>query len=34
VLAVKQNYALSAVPAERDALQSMLDVDPGRQVSC
>ena len=34
VLAVKRKYALSVNPAERDALQSMLDEDPGRQVSC
>ena len=34
VVAVKQKYALSVNPTERDALQSMLDSDPNRQVSC
>ena len=34
VVAVKHRYALSVNPTERDALQSMLDSDPNRQVSC
>ncbi len=34
VVAVKQKYALSVNPTERDALQSMLNSDPNRQVSC
>ena len=34
VVAVKHKYALSVNPTERDALQSMLDSDPNRQVSC
>ena len=34
ILAVKQKYALSVNPAERDALQSMLNSDSSRQVTC
>ena len=34
VVAVKQKYDLSVNPAERDALQSMLDSDPRREVAC
>ena len=34
VVAVKQKYALSVNPAERDALQAMLNSDPSRTVSC
>lgn len=34
VVAVKQKYDLSVNPAERDALQSMLDSDPSREVAC
>ena len=34
VLAVKQKYSLSVNPAERDALQSMLNSDLSRTVTC
>ena len=34
VVAVKQKYDLSVNPAERDALQSMLNSDPSRTVTC
>ena len=34
VVAVKQKYALSVNPAERDALQTMLDSDLSRHVTC
>ena len=34
VVAVKQKYDLSVNPAERDALKSMLDSDPSREVAC
>lgn len=34
VVAVKQKYALSLDPAERDALQTMLDSDLSRHVTC
>ena len=34
VVAVKQEYGLSVNPAERDALQAMLNSDPSRTVSC
>ena len=34
VVAVKQEYSLSVNPAERDALQAMLNSDPSRTVSC
>ena len=34
VVAVKQKYGLSVNPAERDALQAMLNSDPSRTVSC
>ena len=34
VVAVKRKYDLSVNPAERDALQSMLDSDPSREVAC
>ena len=34
VMAVKQKYALSVNPDERDALQTMLNSDPSRQVTC
>ena len=34
VVAVKKKYDLSVNPAERDALQSMLDSDPSREVTC
>ena len=34
VVAVKQKYGLSVNPAERDALQSMLNSDPSRTVTC
>ncbi len=34
VVTVKQKYALSVNPAERDALQTMLNSDPSREVSC
>ena len=34
VVSVKQKYDLSVNPAERDALQSMLNSDPSRTVTC
>ena len=34
VVAVKQKYALSVNPAERDALQAMLNRDANRTVTC
>ena len=34
VVAVKQKYGLAVNPSERDALESMLDSDPSRRVSC
>ena len=34
VVAVKQKYGLSVNPAERDALQAMLNSDPSRTVTC
>ena len=34
VLVVKQKYALSVNPAERDALQAMLNSDASRTVTC
>ena len=34
VVAVKQKYALSVNPAERDALQAMLNSDASRTVTC
>ena len=33
-LAIKQKYALSVNPAERDALASMLASDSSRTVTC
>ena len=34
VVAVKRKYGLSVNPAERDALQAMLNSDPSRTVTC
>ena len=34
VVSVKQKYDLSVNPAERDALQAMLNSDPSRTVTC
>ena len=34
IVAVKQKYGLSVNPAERDALQAMLNSDPSRTVTC
>ena len=34
IVAVKQKYGLSVNSAELDALQSMLDSDPSREVMC
>ena len=34
VVVVKQKYGLSVNPAERDALQAMLNSDPSRTVTC
>ena len=34
VVAVKQKYSLSVNPAERDALEEMLNLDPSRTVTC
>ena len=34
VVAVKRKYGLSVNPAERDALQAMLNSDPSRTVAC
>ena len=34
VVTVKQKYSLSVNPAERDALQAMLNSDPSRTVMC
>lgn len=34
VIAVKQKYGLTVDPAERDVLESMLDADPSRDVTC
>ena len=34
VVAVKQKYSLSVNPAERDALEAMLNLDPSRTVTC
>ena len=34
VVAVKKKYRMTVDPAERDALESMLDADPSREVTC